>query len=98
MFTSGNRATYGKLSTFCPILGEYDLINSIEKMLVTAQKLDESLHKIRDIDFSAFYREVQFSDPDKGINREMIMKEIMPDKIPLGDLQEDSGCTLERYP
>ena len=114
-------------------------------MLVTAQKLDESLHKIRDIDFSAFYREVQFSDPDKGINREMIMKEIMPDiilmpnagtrsmmwqetagvrrdtsarflfpiftavdiddmmvgygrKIPLGDLQEDSGCTLERYP
>lgn len=36
MFTSGNRATYGKLSTFCPILGEYDLINSIEKMLVTA--------------------------------------------------------------
>ena len=81
MFTSGNRATYGKLSTFCPILGEYDLINSIEKMLVTAQKLDESLHKIRDIDFSAFYREVQFSDPDKGINREMIMKEIMPDII-----------------
>ena len=50
-------------------------------MLVTAQKLDESLHKIRDIDFSAFYREVQFSDPDKGINREMIMKEIMPDII-----------------
>lgn len=81
MFMSGNRITYGKISTFCPILGEYDLINSIDKMLVTAQKLETALDKIRAIDFSVFYREVQFSDPDKGINREMIMKEIMPDII-----------------
>lgn len=81
MFTSGNRATYGKLSTFCPILGEYDLINSIEKMLVTAQKLEIALDKIRKVDYSAFYREVQFSDPDKGINREILMKEVMPDII-----------------
>lgn len=70
MFTSGNRATYASCPRSARFYGEYDLINSIEKMLVTAQKLDESLHKIRDIDFSAFYREVQFSDPDKGINRE----------------------------
>lgn len=81
MFMSGNRITYGKISTFCPILGEYDLINSIDKMLVTAQKLETAIDKIRAIDFSVFYREVQFSDPDKGINREMIMKEIMPDII-----------------
>ncbi len=33
MFTSGNRATYGKITTFCPILGEYDLINSVERCL-----------------------------------------------------------------
>lgn len=81
MFTSGNRATYGKLSTFCPILGEYDLINSIEKMLVTAQKLEEAIDKVRKIDFSVFYRETQFSDPNRGINREMIMTEILPDII-----------------
>lgn len=81
MFMSGNRITYGKISTFCPILGEYDLINALDKMLVTAQKLEEAIDKIRAIDFSVFYREVQFSDPDKGINREMIMKEIMPDII-----------------
>lgn len=81
MFTSGNRATYGKPSTFCPILAEYDLINSIEKMLVTAQKLEEAIDKVRKVDFSIFYREVMFSDPDKGVNREMIMKEVMPDII-----------------
>ena len=81
MFVSGNRITYGKISTFCPILEEGDLINSIEKMIVTAQKLETAMDKVREIDFSVFYREVQFSDPDKGINREMIMKEILPDII-----------------
>jgi hypothetical protein len=81
MFTSGNRSTYGKISTFCPILCEYDLINSVEKMLVTVQKLESALNKIRKIDFSVFYRETMFSDPDKGINSEMIMKEVLPDII-----------------
>lgn len=81
MFTTGNRATYGKITTFCPILGEYDLINSVEKMIVTAQKIDSALDKIRAVDFSVFYREVVFSDPDKGINREMIMKEVLPNII-----------------
>lgn len=81
MFVSGNRVTYGKISTFCPILAEYDLINAIDKMLVTAQKLEAALDKVRAIDYSVFYREVQFSDPDHGINREVIMKEILPDII-----------------
>lgn len=81
MFTSGNRITYGKITTFCPILGEYDLINSIDKMLVTTEKLDEALNQIRKVDFSVFFREDMFSDPAKDINRETIMKEILPDII-----------------
>ena len=81
MFTSGNRITYGKITTFCPILGEYDLINSIDKMLVTTERLDEALNQIRKVHFSVFFREDMFSDPAKDINREMIMKEILPDII-----------------
>lgn len=81
MFTSGNKATYGKISTFCPILGEYDLINSVEKMLVTAGKLEEVLNKVRKVDFSAFYREVLFADAERGIAHENIMKEVLPDVI-----------------
>lgn len=81
MFMSGNRITYGRISTFCPILGENDLINTVDKMLVTAQRLDDAINKIRKVDFSVFYREVVFSDPDKGINREMIMKEVLPNII-----------------
>lgn len=81
MFTSVNRTTYGKITTFCPILGEYDLINSVEKMLVTAEKIENALNEVRKIDYSVFYRETIFSDPEKDINREMIMKEVLPDII-----------------
>lgn len=81
MFTSVNKITYGKITTFCPILSKNDLINAIEKMLVTAEKLENALNEIRKIDYSAFYREVLFSDSEKGINCERIMKEILPDII-----------------
>ncbi|MCM1157718.1 MAG: hypothetical protein NC300_03415 [Bacteroidales bacterium] len=81
MFTSVNKITYGKITTFCPILNKDDLINNIEKMLVTAEKLENAMNEIRKIDYSVFYREVMFSDPDKGINYERIMKEVLPDII-----------------
>lgn len=81
MFTSVNKITYGKITTFCPILNKMDLINSIDKMLVTAEKLENALNEIRKVDYSVFYREVLFTDPDKGINYERIMKEVLPDII-----------------
>lgn len=81
MFVSTNRATYGKISTFCPVLCEHDIINSVESMLVTAEKINEAIDSIRRIDFSLFYREVAFSDPEKDINREMIQKEVLPNVI-----------------
>ena len=81
MFTSGNRITYGKLTTFCPLLGEHDLINSLDRMLVTVEKLEESMNAIRNLDYSVFYRETLFSDPAKDNMREMIRKEVLPDII-----------------
>lgn len=81
MFVSTNRATYGKISTFCPVLCEHDIINSVESMLVTAEKINEAIDSIRQIDFSLFYREVAFSDPERDINREMIQKEVLPNVI-----------------
>lgn len=81
MFASANKITYGKITTFCPILNQQDLINSVEKMLVTAEKLENAMNEIRKVDYSVFYREVMFSDTEKGINCEKIMKEILPDII-----------------
>lgn len=81
MFSSGNRSTYGKISTFCPVLCEFDLINSIDKMLVTVQKLEDAIELIKKIDFSVFYRETTFSDPQHGINAEPIQQEVVPNII-----------------
>lgn len=81
MFASVNKMTYGRITTFCPMLCKQDLINSVDKMLVTAERLETALNEIRKLDYSIFYREVVFSDVEKGINSEWIMKEILPDII-----------------
>lgn len=98
MFTSVNKVTYGRITTFCPILCDYDLNNAIDRILVTADKLEDAMNAIRKIDYSVFYREVMFSDESKGINCERIMKEILPDIILLPNVgsrvimwQETSG-------
>jgi hypothetical protein len=50
-------------------------------MAMTAARLVQSLNNIRRQDYSAFYQEVMFSDPDHGVNQEWLMKEILPDII-----------------
>ena len=81
MFQTGHRVTYGRVSSFCPIIADYDLINVVEKMAVTAERIENAINKVRQLDYSILYREVLFSDPEKGINQEWIMKEVMPDVI-----------------
>lgn len=82
MFSSANRITYGKITTFCPILCEFDLINTIDKMAVTVERLEEELNKIRKIDFSAFYREINFTNSANDIlSHEQLMTEVLPDII-----------------
>lgn len=81
MFQSGHRVTYGRVTTFCPVIMEEDLINAVEKMAITAERAEEAINKVRQLDYSAFYRDVLFSDPDKGINQEWIKKEVLPDVI-----------------
>lgn len=99
LFQSGHRLTYGRISTFCPVITDADLINVVEKMAVTAERIESAINKVRQLDYSILYREVLFSDPDRGINQEWIMKEIWPDVILMPDAgtkammwQETSGA------
>ena len=70
MFKSTNRATYGKFATFQPALCEEDLINSPTSMLITVDRLNDALDYLRSVDYSLFYHEIVFSDPDHGITKE----------------------------
>lgn len=78
MFKSTNRATYGKFATFQPVLCEEDLINSPTSMLITVDRLNDALDYLRSVDYSLFYHEIVFSDPDHGITKETLQKEILP--------------------
>ena len=81
LFRSTNRATSGRISTFCPIFHDKDYIKDARQMLITAAKADKVINDIRAIDYSCFYREVFFADPVHGIERIEIMKEVLPELI-----------------
>lgn len=81
MFRSGHRMTCGQVTTFCPVVSSDDFLNSVEKMALTAERIEQAINKVREIDYSVLYREITFSDPDKGILQERIQKEVLPDVI-----------------
>lgn len=81
VFQSVGKITSGRITTFCPILNEMDMLSTPERMLLTANKIQDAIDKVRRIDFGLFYREVMFSDEAHGLQREYINKEILPDII-----------------
>ena len=81
MFTSVNKMTFGRISTFSPIFSEQNILKELPNSLVPAAKVKESLNHIRSTDFSAFYRDTIYTNPDLGIGKEYISVEILPDMI-----------------
>ncbi len=81
MFMSNNRITYGRITTFCPVLHRKDFIRSIDQLIVSSITVNSTVFNIRELDYSCFYREVFFAAPKYGIERTEIMKEVLPDVI-----------------
>lgn len=80
-FISANRVTCGRISTFCPLLSDDVIIKPLAVSCLNASKVDDTLNKIRSIDFSAFYREVMYSDIKHGLDKEFVQQEVLPDII-----------------
>ena len=76
-----NRVTFGNPSRFCPVYSEHNLLRSPEDTIVTAEKVKAIIDEIREIDFSAFYRETGFTDQKRGITGETINIEILPNIV-----------------
>lgn len=81
MFPLVNKMTFGRISAFCPVFSEHNILKDLGKSLVTAQKITEALDGIRAVDFGAFYRETLYTNPDIGIQREYLNVEVLPDII-----------------
>lgn len=81
MFPTVNKITFGRVLSFCPIFSEHNVLKDLDGTLVSAEKVEESFQKIRAIDFSAYYRDVIYTNPDIGIGKESVSVEVLPDVI-----------------
>lgn len=81
MFQSVNKMTFGRISIFCPVFTESNVLKDLQESLVSADKVRESFERIRSLDYSAYYRDTMYSNPDLGIPKESVSVEILPDVI-----------------
>ena len=81
MFPVVNKVTFGRISTFCPVLCDQNLLKTPEYCLVTPDKISECIDHIREVDYNVFYKETIYSNPSISINKEMVHTEVLPDII-----------------
>jgi len=81
MFKTNHKLCYGQISSYFPVLNKSMIIRDLPNAIVTPDAVNQCIEKILEIDFSAFHRELSYSNPDKGIEKEFIMKAIVPDII-----------------
>lgn len=81
MFQTVNKITFGRISSFCPVFSEHNVLKELDKALVSADNVEQAFKHIRSVDFSAYYREVIYTNPALGIGKEYVSVEILPDLI-----------------
>ena len=81
MFQSVNKITFGRISSFCPLFSEHNILKDLDKSLVSADKVADTFKQVRSIDFSAYYRDVIYTNPNLGIGKEYVGVEILPDVL-----------------
>ncbi len=81
MFPPVNKISFGRIISFCPIFSEHNVLKDLSASIVTVEKVQEAFSKIRSIDFSAYYRDTIYTNPELGIGKESISVEILPDVI-----------------
>ena len=81
VFPVVNKITFGRISTFCPLLSDHNMQRSLDASLVTPKSLRDAFDEIRNVDHTAYYRETLYSNPDCGIAKEFVHTEILPEII-----------------
>jgi len=81
MFAYNNKLLNGQISIFIPILYKEQFYNVVERAMLTKQKINDSFEKVLAIDYSAFHRESLYVNAEAGIEKEYIMKQVLPEII-----------------
>lgn len=78
---AGNRVVNGQLSIFIPFIHSGMFIGNMQKAFNSEKKINDIVKKLLSIDFSIFHRETLYSDPEGGIEKEYLMKQVYPEFI-----------------
>lgn len=81
MFAYNNKLLNGQISIFIPILYKEQFYNVVERAILTKQKINDSFEKVLAIDYSAFHRESLYVNAEAGIEKEYIMRQVLPEII-----------------
>ena len=81
VFPIVNKITFGRITTFCPLFSDYNVQRSLETSMLTPTIVKECLDDIISVDYSAFYRQTIYSNPEIGVPKEYIHMEIRPNII-----------------
>lgn len=79
MFPMVNKMTYGRISTYCPVFTAQQAIKPLMSCYVSPASVSHALNRIKNLDYSAFYRETIFTN--ENVPREYIHVEYLPDFI-----------------
>ncbi len=81
MFRYNHRIVNGQPSVFVPVLCSEQMMSLPTRAAITKDRMGQLIEKYREIDYSVFYRELTYANVEAGIEKELIMKEIVPDVI-----------------
>lgn len=81
MFRTNHRIICGQVSAFVPFLHTDGCAASLLKTFMSGDRINTAVHRLLQIDYSAFYRESLYTGDGEHIKKEYIMEEIFPDFI-----------------
>ncbi len=81
MFQTVNKITYGRITTFTPLLCEDDIIKPLQNCMVTVDAVIDALKKVQAVDYGAFYRETIYVNERAHIANQFICTKVTPNVI-----------------
>ena len=79
MLITNHKLTQGRLSVYFPILHRDAAPYDPCRLFVSPSLICEKLNWLLGLDFSLFHREIHYRNADTGIEKEIVMKKVMPD-------------------
>lgn len=81
LFACVNRLLATKATMFVPVLHKDICADRLYQLKMTPYKINTAVKKVLEVDFSVFSREIMYTNPEAGITKDYIIKDVYPDVI-----------------